>query len=211
MGSAVSIRSDVVAEKKYMTPIPHSIIIVSVIRLEIDSTSMAAMGTSESRKALDITDASPLSPGMMEIPITSDRTAPKDAPDETPIVYGSAKGFLITACMTDPQTPRAKPVITAIMLDVRRTSQTTKSVRSPGGFPVRWDRIILSTSPGDTSYAPKAGEAISIAVRRAAMAMTKAAFLLRMDRSLGRKSSQVSKSPRILSCARPRTRTAARR
>ena len=37
------------------------------------------------------------------------KAAPNDAPDEIPVVYGSAIGFLNTLCMTAPQMANPAP------------------------------------------------------------------------------------------------------
>ncbi len=69
-----------------MTPIPQRIIIVSVIFLVIDRNRIVPIGTKDRRKALVMTEASPIRPGIIDIPITNDRVAPNDAPDDTPMV-----------------------------------------------------------------------------------------------------------------------------
>ena len=54
-------------------------------------------------------------------------TAPRDAPAETPISPGSAKGFLNNACRQQPHTARLPPTITpikirGILIEVKTTS-----------------------------------------------------------------------------------------
>ena len=86
VGSAISIRSDEPAEKKYITPIPQRSIIVSVILFSAESKRMMVIGISERRNALQTVAAFPLNPGIIENPNTMADMAPRDAPEETPMV-----------------------------------------------------------------------------------------------------------------------------
>lgn len=48
-------------------------------------------------------------------PLSVTRITPKDAPDETPVIYGSTSGLWIMACITAPAAARPAPTaITAI-------------------------------------------------------------------------------------------------
>ena len=46
---------------------------------------------------------------------TIKNTVTAQAPDEIPVIYGSAKGFLITACKSTPEIARLAPISTAII------------------------------------------------------------------------------------------------
>ena len=50
--------------------------------------------------------------------------APKEAPEETPKIYGSAKGFFTMACITVPQTANPAPIQTASIILGKRNSHT---------------------------------------------------------------------------------------
>ena len=60
-------------------------------------------------------------------PSTMATATPKRAPDDTPVVYGSANGFFMTLCMTDPATARDTPAIMANRARGTRYSQTILS------------------------------------------------------------------------------------
>ena len=56
--------------------------------------------------------------------------APKAAPEDIPVVYGSARGFFIMLCMAAPATPSDIPAIIPAIILGRRISKTTQSVIS---------------------------------------------------------------------------------
>ena len=43
-------------------------------------------------------------------------TIPKPAPDDNPVKYGSARGFLETACKNMPANAKEEPAITAFII-----------------------------------------------------------------------------------------------
>ena len=83
-----------------------------------------AVGIRENRNALTMVTAVPVTNGMTDIPQTMLRTAPRNAPEDIPMVYGSARGFLKSFCMIAPATERAAPVTMAPMALGTLTSQT---------------------------------------------------------------------------------------
>ena len=54
------------------------------------------------------------SPNITPTPNRMATVAPRDAPEEIPKIYGSAKGFLTMACMITPDTARPAPIMAAI-------------------------------------------------------------------------------------------------
>jgi len=56
---------------------------------------------------------SELLPNELPIPNTTASVAPKEAPEETPNIYGSANGFLTIACITIPTTDNPTPTAIA--------------------------------------------------------------------------------------------------
>ena len=100
---------------------------------------------------------------MKYIPIT----APRDAPAETPIRPGSAKGFLNNACKQHPQTARLPPTINpikirGILIEVKTTSFV---VIADGSFarPIFFVKIeMISSTPMFT--APMERFAIRLAI-----------------------------------------------
>ncbi|NSB33128.1 hypothetical protein BCD93_004086 [Clostridium saccharoperbutylacetonicum] len=71
--------------------------------------------------------ATPLTENKLKEPIPSinEKVAPKEAPEEIPSIYGSAKGFCTVACITVPH--RLSPAPTAIARSIlgTRISHTT--------------------------------------------------------------------------------------
>ncbi len=75
----------------------------------------------------------------LEIPRAIVTTAPVAAPDETPIILGSAIGFLNIPCKVAPETDRAEPTSKAIKILGSRmlvttcllTSSTSRSPTKP--------------------------------------------------------------------------------
>ena len=55
------------------------------------------------------------------------QVAPSDAPDETPKIYGSAKGFFTTACMIIPESVKPMPTQAARIIRGIRSIQTTST------------------------------------------------------------------------------------
>ena len=73
--------------------------------LEIRTTTRAGMR--ENTNALEMMPYSPTVLVMVN-PSRIATTAPRHAPDEMPVVYGSARGFPVIACITMP--PTANPI-----------------------------------------------------------------------------------------------------
>ncbi len=66
--------------------------------------------------------------GMMATPARRDSVAPRAAPDDMPVTYGSTSGLRIRACITTPETDRPIPT------PMTATDRTTRSqmIRSCG-------------------------------------------------------------------------------
>ena len=69
---------------------------------------MTATGINANTKAFAILETSP-APGITDIPSMTDIVTPNRAPDDIPVVYGSANGFLIEDCITAPDIPSVAP------------------------------------------------------------------------------------------------------
>lgn len=103
---------------------PKSIMDVDVSFLNFDMRTMMVVGINENRNALAIVEVSPDKNGMIEIPQTMLNMAPKKAPDEIPIVYGSASGLRMLFCIMTPPIDSPTPTNNAPSALGRRTSQT---------------------------------------------------------------------------------------
>ena len=67
--------------------------------------------------------------------------APNDAPEEIPVVYGSASGFFIMLCMTAPHAARPIPTMAPVITRGSLVSHTIKSLVGSMGFPMIWSQI----------------------------------------------------------------------
>lgn len=68
--------------------------------------------------------------------------APSPAPDDMPVVYGSARGFLMMVCMMQPPTASPNPAKNARMArGIMRSHMAKSSFPSVEGFP--WMCIIM--------------------------------------------------------------------
>ena len=74
---------------------------------------MKITGTSANMSALMSTPIPCIPPALTLNPTTIASATPNNAPDETPVVYGSARGFFITLCMVVPAMARPIPAIMA--------------------------------------------------------------------------------------------------
>ena len=99
------------AENMYMVAIPMSTIIVGVTFFLMANTEMMMQGTSENTMALSVSPRSPVKPKML-MSMMKNRDAPNRAPDDIPVVYGSARGLRTMYCMTAPPIPRIAPMMT---------------------------------------------------------------------------------------------------
>lgn len=78
--------SDVTALNTYIIAIPARIIVVGVMVFLREISTMAIVGTKESRIALNVMLRSYPETGTMLIPSMMKIAAPSDAPDATPVV-----------------------------------------------------------------------------------------------------------------------------
>ena len=83
---------------------------------------------------------------------TIKNTVTAQAPDEIPVIYGSAKGFLITACKSTPEIARLAPISTAIItLGILKSFIIpTLPVLSPDNIP------LISSVKLQSEFDPKA-------------------------------------------------------
>ncbi len=91
----------------------------------------------------------------MEIPSVMDRVAPKSAPDDIPVVYGSARGFFMRLCMAAPAEASPAPAIIAVSALGRRCIQTTLSIIGSVVPPVMCAHRAPYTSVKPTGYSPR--------------------------------------------------------
>lgn len=86
--------------------------------------------------------------GISESPRMNISAAPKDAPDATPVVYGSARGLRMSDCMTAPPTANPAPQTTPMIARGTLYCQTTSSaILSSTVLPWRCaDRTFQTTS-----------------------------------------------------------------
>ena len=80
---------------------------------------------------------------------TIKNTVTAQAPDEIPVIYGSAKGFLITACKSTPEIARLAPISTAIItLGILKSFiMPTLPVLSPDNIPLISSVKLISMLP----------------------------------------------------------------
>ena len=79
------------------------------------------------------------------------RVTPNSAPDEIPVVYESATGFLTIVCMTDPPTPRMAPTRIPPMAIGTYPSHTRKLLRRSSYVPNSMPQILSHTIPRDST------------------------------------------------------------
>ena len=106
----------------YIRDVPHRIIMVGVALLTLLISSITAIGISANTNALTTTPP----PATSSTPRIRATAAPKPAPEDIPMVYGSASGFFRMLCIAVPQTARANPHTMAPMILGRRRSTTTQ-------------------------------------------------------------------------------------
>ena len=105
-GSTQSLIIVVIALKMYMTAMPAMIIVVGDAPFIFETSRMTPIGMREKRNAPTTIEYAPLTTETPS-PITS--VAPKPAPDDMPVVYGSAKGLRRMLCITAPAAPSPAP------------------------------------------------------------------------------------------------------
>ncbi len=115
------------ALNRYITAIPARIIVAADVFLREETMMMTAAGISEKKNAVVMRPRLPMVP-VTVIPNPRARVAPKDAPDDIPVVYGSARGFFIMLCMAAPATPRQHPTMSPPTILGRRMSNTAQSM-----------------------------------------------------------------------------------
>jgi len=69
---------------------------------------MRPAGISAPKKALETIPSSPATPAN-DTPTMMAVTAPKHAPEDMPVLYGSARGLPMRACIRVPHTAREAP------------------------------------------------------------------------------------------------------
>ena len=78
------------------------------MRILSERTIIAMAGTRAPMKALTTIPASPAT-DENDMLVTIAETAPKHAPEEIPVLYGSASGLTISACIRTPHAARPDP------------------------------------------------------------------------------------------------------
>lgn len=111
------------AENMYIVAIPMSTIIVGVTFFLMAKTEMIMQGTSENSMAFRVSPRSPVNPKML-MSMMKNRDAPNRAPEDIPVVYGSARGLRTMYCITAPPMPSMAPTITHPMPRGRVPSKT---------------------------------------------------------------------------------------
>ncbi len=87
--------------------------------------------------------------GISESPRMNMSAAPNDAPDATPVVYGSARGLRMSDCITAPPTANPAPQTTPMMARGTLYSHTTSSaILSSTTVPWRCAERTLHTTSG---------------------------------------------------------------
>ena len=96
--------------------------------------------------------------------------APTEAPDETPSTYGSARGFLSSACIMRPARASAPPVANATSARLARSS--SREAESESGWPLASWRRASGISPRGTRIDPVMPANSRVAIENASMAPT---------------------------------------
>ena len=113
----------VIELNRNITAMPVRIIVAGVIFLNLDIATIIIVGTRENMNAFITVVLTPLTNGTRDIPRTMLRVAPRNAPDDMPMVYGSARGFLKSFCIIAPATARPAPIMIAPIARGVRVSQ----------------------------------------------------------------------------------------
>lgn len=145
LGSATSMRNCWMALRTNIREVPARIIMTGDGLLNRESTRIMPAGTSPKTNALTTT---PALPGMMNTPRVIATVAPKAAPEDMPVVYGSARGFFSMLCIAAPATASPAPDMTAARMRGRRwfhtTDAATVSSTHPGSMPVSASHVLCS-------------------------------------------------------------------
>lgn len=97
----------------YITEIPAMTMTVGETFLILETMMMTAVGMREKMNALT---NSPSCPVPTVNPMTIPRVTPNRAPDDTPVVYGSVRGFIMMLCITHPHTASPAPAMMPITM-----------------------------------------------------------------------------------------------
>ena len=111
----VTIRYVTIELKKYEIAVPSRISVAGVMRIFSDSTMMIIAGIRAPKNAFTTIPSSLLTVEK-DTPITMADTAPKHAPDEIPVLYGSASGLTMRDCMRTPHEASDAPAMIAAMM-----------------------------------------------------------------------------------------------
>ena len=153
-GSATIMNSCVRALNMYISEVPQRIIIVGVALLTLLRSRITAMGMRANTKAFTTTPP----PAISSMPRISATAAPNPAPDDIPMVYGSARGFFRMLCMAVPHTARAKPhTMAPRILGILRSMTTHWSLTSLGMLIMKF-QMTSYTSDIDIGYVPRVME-----------------------------------------------------
>jgi hypothetical protein len=98
---------------------------------------------------------------------TITKDAPKAAPEETPKVYGSAKGLSKSPWKTAPESPKAAPAKRAVTRRGRRTSKraTTRPLSTADWLSVNQDQMISMISEVVKGRYPLKSDMITTKIR----------------------------------------------
>ncbi len=107
--------------KNIETAVPARRMVAGLSPILSDTMVMMATGMSAKTNAF-ITTAYSLSTRVA--PSISASTAPRQAPEDTPVVYASARGFFRTPCMDSPARANAAPAMPPAMERGSRTFHT---------------------------------------------------------------------------------------
>ena len=112
-GSPQSFIIVVMALKMYIIAMPAMIMVVGEAFFILETNMIAIVGINAKMNAFRTIEYSSVT---IEAPSTIASVAPNPAPDDTPVVYGSAKGFFRMLCMVTPHMARADPAIIPTMI-----------------------------------------------------------------------------------------------
>ena len=96
----------------YVMATPARMSVAGIDPIRFERRMIKSIGMTANRKAFIIPPISEKIPPPTEMPKIMATAIPKHAPDEIPVVYGSAKGFFIMLCMAAPAPPSPIPAMT---------------------------------------------------------------------------------------------------
>ena len=140
------------ALKRYIRDVPHRIIMVGVARLNLLRKMIIAVGIIANTNALITTPP----PASSSIPRMRASAAPNPAPEDIPMVYGSARGFFRMLCMATPQIANATPHTIAPRILGNLSCRTTCAASaSVCGMLIRAFHRMWYTSEKVRGYGPR--------------------------------------------------------